>query len=76
MQVADAPLQVFSIFSPRHPIHTRCRLSLQAVVTFPEQVDAYVVQQSRELLLPSFFAASRTRSSPFGPLSRLGVRCD
>jgi hypothetical protein len=51
MQVADAPLQVFSIFSPRHPIHTRCRLSLQAVVTFPEQVDAYVVQQSRELLL-------------------------
>ena len=25
---------------------------------------------------PSFFAASRTRSSPFGPLSRLGVRCE
>jgi hypothetical protein len=52
MLVADAPLPVFSIFSPPHPIHTRRRLSLQAVVTFPEQVDAYVLQQCRELLLP------------------------
>ena len=28
------------------------------------------------LSFPSFLAVSRTRSSPFGPLSRLGVRCE
>src|SRR5712691_9742097 len=52
MQVGEPFLQVSSIFFPRHPIHSRCRLFLQAVVTAPEQVDAYVVQQSRELELP------------------------
>jgi len=45
MQVAAARLQLFSIFSPPHPLHSRRRLSLQAVVTFPEQVDAYVLLQ-------------------------------
>jgi hypothetical protein len=49
MQVGEPCLQVLSIFFPRHPIHSRCRLFLQAVVTIPEQVDAYVVQQSGEL---------------------------
>src|SRR5215471_2790593 len=48
-QVGEPCLQVLSIFFPRHPIHSRCRLFLQAVVTCPEQVNAYVVQQSGEL---------------------------
>jgi hypothetical protein len=51
VQLAEARLQIFSIFSPRHPVHSRRRLSLQAVIALPEQVDAYVVQQSRELQL-------------------------
>src|SRR5271166_870695 len=52
MEVSEPRLQVLSIFFPRHPIHSRCRLFLQTVVTPPKQVDAYVVQQSRELQLP------------------------
>src|SRR5215469_18528870 len=52
MQVGKPCLQVMSIFFPRHPIHSRGRLFLQTVVTNPEQVDAYVVQQSSELYLP------------------------
>jgi hypothetical protein len=48
MQVGEPRLQVSPIFFPRHPIHSRSRLFLHAVVTIPEQVDAYVVQQSGE----------------------------
>jgi hypothetical protein len=51
VQLGQPGLQVFSIGLPRHPIHSGRRLSLQAVVTSPQQVDAYVVQQSRELQL-------------------------
>jgi hypothetical protein len=54
MQVAESRLQVFSLFLPRHPVHSWRRPFLQAVVTLPEQVDAYVVQQCRELQLPIF----------------------
>jgi hypothetical protein len=50
VQVGQPPFQVVrSILFPRHPIHSRGRLLLQAVVTFPQQVDAYVVQQGCEL---------------------------
>src|SRR6516225_1888770 len=52
MQVGKPCLQVSSIFFPRHPIHSRRRLFLQAVIARPEQVNAYVVQQSCELELP------------------------
>src|SRR6516225_448942 len=52
MQVGEPYLQVSSIFFPRHPIHSWRRLFLQAVIARPEQVDAHVVQQSRELPLP------------------------
>ena len=52
MQVAQARLQILSILLPRHPIHSRRRLFLQAVITFPEQVDAHVVQQGCEPPLP------------------------
>ena len=49
MEVLDPFLQALSILLPRHPIHPRRRLLLQAVITLPEQVDAHVVQQRREL---------------------------
>src|SRR5215471_12925337 len=52
MQVGQPSLQVSSIFFPRHSIHSRRRLFLQAVITRPKQVNANVVQQSRELQLP------------------------
>ncbi len=52
IEVAQARLQVLSILLSRHPIHSRRRLLFQAVVTLPEQVDAHVVQQGREPLLP------------------------
>ena len=46
VKVRQAYLQGFPIFLPRHPIHPGRRLFLQAMVTVPEPVDAYVVQQS------------------------------
>ena len=48
VQVAQSRLQVFSIFFPRHSVHSRRSLFLQAVVTIPEQIDGHMVQQSRE----------------------------
>src|ERR671935_1515053 len=51
MQVGKPSLQVLSIFLPCHPVHSRRRLFLQAIVTLPEQVDAHMVQQSGELQL-------------------------
>src|ERR1019366_2236925 len=72
MQVAQARLQVLSIFLPRHPIHSRRRLSFQAVVALPEQVDAYVVQQGRELQLPVLRCFTHTRQ-PAWPV--LPARC-
>ena len=44
MQVAQSRLQVLSIFLLCHPIHSGGRLFVQAVIAFPEQVDAYMVQ--------------------------------
>ena len=52
MEIAQPRLHVFSILLPRHPVHSRRRLFLQAVIARPEQVNAYVVQQSCELELP------------------------
>src|SRR5215469_11841066 len=74
MQVGKPRLQVLSIFFPRHPIHSRGRLFLQAVVTNPEQVDAYVVQQSSELHLPILSGCFAHTLQPAWPLSRHGVR--
>jgi hypothetical protein len=72
MQVAQTRLQALSVFLPRHPIHSRRRLFLQAVVALPEQVDAYVVQQGRELQLPVLRCFTHTRQ-PAWPA--LPARC-
>src|SRR5439155_25395425 len=61
--------QVSSIFFPRHPIHSRRCLFLQAVVTLPEQVDAYVVQQCRELQLPVLLRCFAHTLQPAAPAS-------
>src|SRR5215472_294434 len=80
MQVGQPCLQVSSILFPRHPIHPWRRLFLQAVITRSEQVDAYVVQQSRELqlpILPCCFAHTLQPAWPAFPARvrpRLGCR--
>src|SRR6266567_5327492 len=48
VQVANSPLQAFSIHSPRHSVHSRRSLLLQTVVTIPEPIDRHMVQQGRE----------------------------
>ena len=73
VQVAQLRLQVFSICFPPHPIHSRRRLFLQAVVALPEQVDAPVMQPSCEpplLIPPSCFAHTRQPAWPAFPARR------
>src|SRR5215469_2269840 len=78
MQVGQPSLQVSSIFFPRHSIHSRRRLFLQAVITRPKQVNANVVQQSRELqlpILPGYFPHTLQPAWPaFPALSPAQVR--
>src|SRR5215813_12027761 len=52
VQVAQLRLQVSSIFFPCHPIHSRCSPLLQAVITFPEQIGGYMVQQGGKPYFP------------------------
>src|SRR5215475_15431553 len=70
VQPGEPCLQVFSILFPRHPIHSGRRLFLQTVVTLPQQVNAHVVQQGRELLLTILaccFAHTRQPAWPASP---------
>jgi hypothetical protein len=40
--------KILSIFVPCHSVHSRRNLSLQAVVTVPQQIDGDMVEQSSE----------------------------
>src|SRR5208337_3386730 len=44
--------QAFSIFFPRHAVHSGRCLSFQTVVALPQQFDRHMVQQGGELQLP------------------------
>ncbi len=48
VQVAQPRLQASSIFFPRHSVHSRRCLLLQAVIARPEQIDCHMVQQGGE----------------------------
>ena len=52
MQVSEVCLQVSSIVFPRHPVHSRRRLLLEAVVAHPKQIDRHVVEERGEPRLP------------------------
>ena len=52
LKVRQPSLQTFSIFLPRHAIHSGRCLSFQTVVALPQQLDRHMVQQGRELQLP------------------------
>src|SRR5205814_287701 len=51
VQIGNPTLQPCLIFAPRHAIHSRSRVLLQRVETLPQQIERYVMQQSREPLL-------------------------
>src|SRR5450759_1371032 len=72
MQVFNSILQSLSILLPCHSVHSRCSVPLQRVETVLEQCLIDMVQQGGEphslaLKRMSFFAASRTPSSPRDP---------
>src|ERR1039457_5090052 len=64
MQVGYPRLQFFSIFLPRHAIHSRRRLPLQAVVAAAQQINTDVVQQGCE---PYFLVLPGCLSHPVQP---------
>src|SRR6266849_8349078 len=76
LQVDDVRLQVSSIVLPRHPVHPRSRLFLEAVVALPEQVDCHVVKQRGEPRLPVLPCCLAQAVQPAGPasLARCPVR--
>jgi hypothetical protein len=49
VKLGEPLFQSVSIFFPRHPIYSRRRPPLQAVVAAAEQLEVHVVQQGREL---------------------------
>ena len=51
VKVGQPLLQFVSIGLPRHPVHSRRRGPLQAVVAAAEQIDSDVMQQGGELQL-------------------------
>ncbi len=62
VQVAQPPLQAFSILFPRHAVHSGRCLSFQAVVALPEQFDRHMVQQGCELQLPVLLCRFRAHA--------------
>src|SRR5450759_1371034 len=79
MQVFNSILQSLSILLPCHSVHSRCSVPLQRVETVLEQCLIDMVQQGGEphslaLKRMSFFAASRTPSSPRDPIVPSPVR--
>src|SRR6202022_3605390 len=69
MQISEVSLKVCRIGLPRPPVHPRGGVALEHEERFPEQIDAEVVEERGELLLPSLLSCLPYASERLGHTS-------
>src|SRR5260370_42415916 len=69
MQISEVSLKVCRIGLPRPPVHPRSGVALEHEERFPEQIDAEVVEERGELLLPSLLSCLPYASERLGHTS-------
>src|SRR4030088_3734626 len=69
MQISDVSFKVCRIGLPRQPVHPGGGVALEHEERFPEQIDAEVVEERGELLLPSLLSCLPYASERLGHTS-------
>src|SRR5882757_11437666 len=69
MQISEVSLKVCRISLPRQPVHPRGGVALEHEERLPEQIDAEVVEERGELLLPPLLSCLSYASERLGHTS-------
>lgn len=69
MQISEVSLKVCRIGLPRQPVHPGGGVALEHEVRLPEQIDAEVVEERGELLLPPLLSCLPYASERLGHTS-------